>query len=137
MLIQKGEDVGQRSPAGWSIMVGHVLWTLIRCVIILAARLGHRLFPIYCRGGGGRKVRPPFVSHLLRGERCGHRLFPIYYGMSGEGAATACFPSIAGIGGGGGGASTVCFPSIAGRRRLKRVADLLLISVALTSCSLR
>ena len=34
--------VGQRSPAGCSIMVGHIVWTLIRCVIILAARLGVR-----------------------------------------------------------------------------------------------
>ena len=32
------------SPAGCSIMVGHVVWTLIRCVIILAARLGVRSY---------------------------------------------------------------------------------------------
>ena len=47
------------------------------------------------RGGGGEvrppfvshllrggKVRPPFVSHLLRGSG-GHRLFPIYCGGGG------------------------------------------------------
>ena len=39
LLLQKGGDVGQRSPAGWSIMVGHVAWAIIRCMIILAARL--------------------------------------------------------------------------------------------------